>query len=684
MRKYLFVEQNINVLKEEVKTTKAEFLKRLIDQYELYKMEKLPELHPPKSTTYMGIACANLALLYLLTEQKHYLNEAKRWMKTVVGYEKWGNAHLVNVDLSASWILFGLSLAYDWLKEDLDAEFKNEVEKKLILQADIMYTYKKEHEGKGWSTNYYQNHNWINMTGLAAAGYALKDVCNDAATWTMDSKENFDTVFKLWSDDGSNYEGTVYWRYGAMWLFLYAHLLKVEEGINHFETSEMLKNTFYYRLYQAVPNLEEIVNFGDCHDRRSSHTTAIYYKVASEYNNGHAQYLANKVRKEFLFREQYESGVKPGILPEALFEMLFYDPSVKEKSFEDLPLAKHFEDLGLITFRSSWAEDALLFSMKTGHPGGKKQWKELWRLKEEENIDAFGLSHQHPDNNGFVLHAYGSYLAIDEGYNRHVKAREHNVVTVDGIGYPVENVNNVLGESAKKLEADGYTPLTDFIGEIEYFKAENKIVAFAGETAKMYDKSLKLDKYKRHVVYTTGGHIIMLDELASTVPHTYTWHLHTDSIPTSPKTGEFNYENGLAKMRMTNVFPEQAKYIQDETYVKAVMTTQEPDNYRETFMKTLKIENSDKETHTTFLNIFEPIRFHEEHKSTITKVADGNGQGVVIEEGNNKTVFVYARDNKLSFEGINESGTWMLLEFVDGKLVNKAVNADNEVSIDRM
>ncbi len=680
MRKYLFIEQDINVLIEQAKSEKVDFLKRLIDQYELYKMEKLPELHPPKSTTYMGIACANLALLYVLTKQKHYLAEAKRWMSTVVGYEKWGNAHLVNVDLSASWILFGLSLAYDWLKEDLDENFKAVVEQKLILQADIMYTYKKEHEGKGWSTNYYQNHNWINMTGLAAAGYALKDICADATKWTEDSKENFNKVFKLWSEDGSNYEGTVYWRYGAMWLFLYAHLLKAEEGINHFETSEMLKNTFYYRLYQAAPNLEEIVNFGDCHDRRSSHTTAIYYKVASEYNNGHAQYLANKVRKNFLFREQYESGVKPGVLPEALFEMLFFDPKVEEKTFEDLPLAKHFEDLGLITIRSSWDEDALLFSMKTGHPGGKKQWKELWRLKEEENIDAFGLSHQHPDNNSFVLHAHGSYLAIDEGYNRHVKAREHNVVTVDGIGYPVENVNNVLGESAKKLEADGYTPLTDFIAEIEYFKADKGIVAFAGESAKMYDKSLELNKYKRHTLYINNK-IIMLDELASTKPHTYTWHLHTDSIPTVTDTGVFNYENGMAKMKLTNVYPSNANYIQDETYVKAVMTTQEPDNYRETFMKTLKIENAEKANETAFLNVFETCRFYEENTSVINNFTAGNIVGVTVEEGSSKIVFVYAIDSNLVFDNITETGTWMALEYTNGKLVKKVVNKDNDVLI---
>ena len=38
----------------------------------------------------------------------------------------------------------------------------------------------------------------------------------------------------------SDYEGVVYWRYGAMWLYIYAHLLKEREGIDYFKTSGFL------------------------------------------------------------------------------------------------------------------------------------------------------------------------------------------------------------------------------------------------------------------------------------------------------------------------------------------------------------------------------------------------------------------------------------------------------------
>ncbi len=77
----------------------------------------------------MGMAAANLSLAFLLTKQRHYLEEAKRWIFTVVGYNQWGYRFLVDVDLSASWLLFGLGLSYDWIKDYL-------TESKLVAKVE--------------------------------------------------------------------------------------------------------------------------------------------------------------------------------------------------------------------------------------------------------------------------------------------------------------------------------------------------------------------------------------------------------------------------------------------------------------------------------------------------------------------------------------------------------------------
>ena len=119
-------------------------LERLYKQADQYHFLELPTVHPQESTTYMGIAIVNLALAYRLGGKRQHLEDAKRFMDTVISYETWGNAHLVNVDLSASWILFGLSLGYDWLKEELDLNEKNRIREKISHHARIIYDYRRK------------------------------------------------------------------------------------------------------------------------------------------------------------------------------------------------------------------------------------------------------------------------------------------------------------------------------------------------------------------------------------------------------------------------------------------------------------------------------------------------------------------------------------------------------------
>lgn len=336
MSKLVFI-GDLEPLMEQIGGARRKQYERLLTEAARYETMELPAVHPKKSSTYMGIAIVNLALAYRLSKDEKYLTHAKRFMNTVLSYEKWGNAHLVNVDLSASWILFGLSLGYDWLKPYLSEDERKRIAAKLKHHARIIYEYRKETYGKDWSTNYYQNHNWINMNGLATAGYVLQGEDEYAEHYIEMAKENFSRVYSYLADDGSNYEGVVYWRYGGMWLFVYAHLLKQQEGIDYFKTCGYLKNTFYYRLYQACGDYKQQMNYGDCHDRHSGHTPCVYYKVAAEYGDGYAQTLGNMVLDEFLEEEATESKVKPGILPEAAFEFLWYDPTVKERDLKELP-----------------------------------------------------------------------------------------------------------------------------------------------------------------------------------------------------------------------------------------------------------------------------------------------------------------------------------------------------------
>ncbi|MGL4863028.1 DUF4962 domain-containing protein [Cetobacterium sp.] len=649
-KKYIFLGNKLPNLKESILEEKEFLFKRLYEQCSLYKKINLTEEHPKGSSTFMSMGALNLSLAFILTKQNHYLEDAKKWIFTGVNYSHWGHAHLVDVDLSASWLLFGYALCYDWLKDDLNDNEKKQLKNKLILQGTRMYDFSLKTVGEGWSTNYWQNHNWINFTGLAAAGYALKDEYPLANEWIEYSKNNFSKVFSYMPEDGSDYEGVVYWRYGVIWLYIYAHLLKERENINFFEKSDFLKNTFFYRLYQSTPNLEEIINFGDCHDRRSGHSPAIYFKVASEYNNGYAQNLGKLVVDKFLFREQYESGIKPGILPEAWLELLWFNPKIATSNFNDLPLVKYWEDLGLVVIKNNWKEDGISFSFKCGAPGGKKQWNKSWELDKTLGWKTRGLSHQHPDNNSFIIHGHGSFLAVDDGYNRDVKACEHNTILVDNSGYISENQNNIWKE----------TEFND-VGEMKTFINENNFTYAVGESAKSYEKLLQLKEFKRHILNTGERYFYIIDELNSNIPHTYSWLLHSD-VKGKFKENKIEILNGPGSMDIYTFTPTETSKLFYDTYVKAVMTTQEPDKFRETNMKTIKLSNVAPEKSITFINLLD---IKNSLKNSSLKIAHSHTQNldtVVIENEDYNEYFYFNRNTKIDIENISTDAKILVLK----------------------
>ncbi|MFI3207988.1 MAG: heparinase II/III family protein [Eubacteriales bacterium] len=652
--KYLFIDTPLSELKKQIRNEKKDVFRRLYELARVYKEMDLSPEHPDKSTTYMGMAVFNLSLLYKLTDQKQYLEEAKRWIFTAVNYPHWGNKFLVDVDLSASFILFGLSIGYDWLKEDLTVEEEKALREKIVLQMKRMHDFKVATAGDGWATAYYQNHNWINMTGLATAGYALVDQYPELQAIIDDAEANFEKVYDLMPNDGSDYEGVVYWRYGVIWLYIYGHLAKTEAKKDHFKTCDFLRETFFYRLYQAAPNFEEIVNYGDCHDKKSGHSTAMYYKMAAEYNNGYAQHLGNIVTENFLYREQYESKVKPGILPETGLELLWYNPSIEAKPFEELDTTKYFEDLGLVVLRNSWDKDAFHYSFKCGMPGGKKQFFESFRMEKEEGIRVRGLSHQHADNTSFVIMSNDTYHAIDEGYNRTIKAREQNVITVDGRGYRNEGRNNIWHSLKEEHTA-----------EITGFTQEEGLTYFVGSAPNMYVDELKLTQYDRHVLYTGSNHVYMIDELDSELEHRYTYHLHTEVPADEVSEGEFIYENGPGQMHVHMNSGQEVEYRKGHTYVKAIMTSQEPDIFRQVNMDTLYASNAKKAKQAEFLTVMKTDDYFDVEEFQVEKINEHATEGFQVATKEGKEMLLYSR-TAINAAGLESDAKILFVEEKNG------------------
>ncbi|UJF15538.1 DUF4962 domain-containing protein [Jeotgalibaca sp. MA1X17-3] len=681
MKKYLLINDRLEQLREEKTTIRSSHLTRLLEQCDAYLSQEAHIEHPPTSITYMGMAAANLSLAYVLTKQEHYLEEAKRWLLTGCRYDVWGYGFLVDVDLSASWLLFGYGLSYNWIGEFLTPDEKQEVLDKLILQGNKMFNYGEENRGHSWSTNYWQNHNWINYTGLLTTAYAIQSEYDEANRWIEVIKDNFEKVFEYLPEDGSNYEGTGYWRYAMNFFLAGADLLKEQEGIDHFK-SPFLKNTFYYRLYQSAPNWEENINFSDVHDRRSSNSISAFYKIASEYNNGHAQWLGNLVKEKFLFREAYESKIFPGILPEAFLEYIWYNDDIKEENPDTLPLTKFFPDLGLAVIRSSWDRDAIHFSIKSSAPGGNIQWEKSWEMDEENDWNTRSLTHYHVDFNSFILMGYDTTLAMDEGFHRTSRAKVHNMITVDDTGCVGEKIwdEGTLEDPVLfDLNCKGiYNVWKDVpkeaVAKVEDYVSEGGYTYYVADSNKLYYPEMKLTRNARNVIYSEMGYFIMLDELKSDLEHTYTWHLHSEQYAEKIKgTDVYKMQNGKGSLNIYPVLPEDLECRVEETVIREIMTPQRPDDIREIILKTLCIENKEKRGNVHFINILQPESSFTDKLLNVRQIKGEGYIGVEIEKDSKVETFIYSETGQINYNGIQSDANWVSVIIEQDQLVKYAV-----------
>lgn len=568
MRDYLFLQhQPLSTWRARAASTHRAQYQRLLAQARTYLDTRPPCEHPDDSITYIGAAVANLGLAYLLSQETPFLDAVRDWIRIAVQYPHWGKHRKPDHDLDAAWLLFGLGLAYDWLKEVLPADESDALRAKLLHQGREMFRYICELDEIAWQHHFWQNHNWICFAGLATAGYALHIDAPETRAWCDAALHNFKTVFALLPDDGSDYEGPVYWRYGVPWLLIADDLFAQQSGETLHRLSGFLENTFFFRLYLAGPNLVDTANLGDCHDRRSAHSKAMLYRFAGLFRNAYAQWLADFFDEIGEWeREAREGLVKPGVGPEAFLEFLWYDPTVPREPLHTLPRWRVFPDLGLLSVRTGWDRDATVLVYKCGQPSGHKAWHYGQALARTHGWYTLSAGHAHPDENSFVLMQGDEYLVVDEGYNRSCYSRYHSTVLIDGRGQYREGGYNVF---------DGLGP--EWGGRLEaWFGAES--VAYArGDAARAYARETALHRFTREVLFLEGDAVLLRDALQAEHAHVYQWLLQTDVPPQHLDERLFTVRVGNTSMNVHVCAPEQIAHHVWREEVVANPTSAKPD-----------------------------------------------------------------------------------------------------------
>ncbi len=436
----------------------------------------------------VGNAMPYLAIAYRLTGQTKYLEAAKRWALASCSYPQWGLGDRNNTDLATGHQLFGLALVYDWCYHDFDQSMRDRIRTTLVSRANAMF----EMAAKGelwWHNLYMQNHLWVNICGLGAAGLAVFDEAgDDALLWVGMAVQKLETTMSILGPDGAGHEGVGYWEYGV------EHMLKLMQLTEDlldidFHDQAWWKNAARYSLYLSLPRsswarYNSVASFADSPPHHWYGPDHILRHLATRYNDGYAQWLADQVDTA-----EIESSNAQWL------NLIWYKPSVPLRHPRTLPTLHHFTDMGIVSARSGWTGDENLVALKCGPFIGHKAIMEF-------TYDPGG-HHTHPDAGHFVVFANGEWLFNDDGVGPKW-TNQHNTLLIGGKGQLGEGSDNF--ESWESLRTRARPRILTAVSEPQYDH-------IAADVTPAYSDDRGLKRFVRHLLFVKPDVLLVLDDV---------------------------------------------------------------------------------------------------------------------------------------------------------------------------
>ena len=185
---------------------------------------------------------------YKLTGDKKYVEGVKDVVHTVCNFPDWNPKHFLDVGEMA----LTLSIAYDWLYDELTAKERKMIRESIIEKAFIPARKANVYNPK--STASISNWNQVVNTGLVCAAIVLydkeKDICKEVIERAIPS--NSKALEHIYAADGVYPEGYTYWNYGtsfnALMLAALEHVFGHTGGLDQ---APGLMRTPGYMLYMA-------------------------------------------------------------------------------------------------------------------------------------------------------------------------------------------------------------------------------------------------------------------------------------------------------------------------------------------------------------------------------------------------------------------------------------------------
>lgn len=440
-----------------------------------------------------GKKLQQIAQLAALTRDPQVIAWTKEMALAAAAWNPKGGSAMEVGDIGAQHLLRGLNWCYDALHDDLSDAERAKLRAVIVERAEQFWT-----RLNPFRSNEANNHAWLQTLALAEAGFVLIGEHDEAAAWAEYSRQLYLGRFLCCLGyQGDNNEGIGYWGYGLLFVIDYGDLMRHVCGIDLFK-HPWLNQTARFPMYCAPPGAWA-VSFAD--------TAKPNHSVKGPAEQRQVRDLAVRTRDPYALWYAGATNAVDGLTPK---------PPV------DLPQSIHYRHIGWVIFNTSLVDglENSTFAMRSG---------------------PFYAGHQHDDQNGFVIHAYGEKLAIDSGYydwygSPHFKGystltRAHNDILVNGKGQ-AHMQKGADGRIAAYFDspAYGYT-----VGD-----ASNPAV---------YPGQIK--RFDRRALFIKPGFVVIHDVLQSSdTAARYDWLFHAVApIETDAASQSFVLTSGKAALR---------------------------------------------------------------------------------------------------------------------------------------
>ncbi len=455
-------------------------------------------------------------LVYLLTGDKKYGNEAKRRILHFFRWDPKGSTSYRANDEPAMWVMMRGTRAYDWTYDLFTPAERAEVEACMRIRAKQFFDHLR---GRKFASNPYASHSNRTLGFLGEAAMSFAHEWPEAREWLRYVTQVYWGIFPAWGGpDGGWQEGPGYWNAYMSFALYFVTALKQASGHNIAEKT-FFQNTPYYAIYTNPPYAGHSP-FGDGQAGRPGKRRGnLLYWFSTLTRNPHARWYAEAKR----------SGPGNNILG-----VVLRDPSIKPKRPTDIPQARLFESVGLVAMHSKLGfSDKDAYLLMRSSPYG-------------------GISHGHANQNAIVVEAFGQQLAIASGHYPWYSSPHHKDWTRQTKASCSITFDGGTGQVARDRSANG--KITHFLDSPAFHFA-------VGDATAAYKGRLK--RFLRKIVHVRPGVFVVFDDVAAPKPVTWEWWLHSVvemEIDAPARSVRVDHEN--AHMDVRWLAPSELAYAQ--------------------------------------------------------------------------------------------------------------------------